>query len=188
MGFLFGQSPWGYPNPLSKFRGDLTNTDIDKSIIGLPQNMYNNVNVITDDLNEQKWKSFIAAKEEVLIGGLTFLNNWIIRSETSDALDKLFVKNIITETEEELIFSDEKVYVPGVSLIQKNKDTDEIYLGYSSPKTQSRVYLYNLETKEKKLITGLKVVRKAPYPLASLWLHPSLLVELPLPSSFQSAG
>ncbi len=76
---------------------------------------------ITDDLNEQKWKSFIAAKEEVLIGGLTFLNNWIIRSETSDALDKLFVKNIITETEEELIFSDEKVYVPGVSLIQKNK-------------------------------------------------------------------
>ena len=107
---------------------------------------------ITDDLNEQKWKSFIAAKEEVLIGGLTFLNNWIIRSETSDALDKLFVKNIITETEEELIFSDEKVYVPGVSLIQRNKDTDEIYLGYSSPKTQSRVYLYNLATKKKKLV------------------------------------
>ena len=107
---------------------------------------------ITDDLNEQKWKSFIAAKEEVLIGGLTFLNNWIIRSETSDALDKLFVKNIITETEEELIFSDEKVYVPGVSLIQKNKDTDEIYLGYSSPKTQSRVYLYTLATKKKKLV------------------------------------
>ena len=41
---------------------------------------------ITDNLNEQKWKSFIPAKEEVLIGGLTFLNNWIIRSETSDAL------------------------------------------------------------------------------------------------------
>jgi oligopeptidase B len=107
---------------------------------------------ITDNLNEQKWKSFIPAKEEVLIGGLSFLNNWIIRSETSDALDKLFVKNIITETEEELIFSDEKVYVPGVSLIQKNKDTDEIYLGYSSPKTQSRVYLYNLATKKKKLV------------------------------------
>ena len=107
---------------------------------------------ITDDLNEQKWKSFIAAKEEVLIGGLTFLNNWIIRSETSDALDKLFVKNVKTQTEEELIFSDEKVYVPGVSLIQRNKDTNEIYLGYSSPKTQSRVYLYNLTTKKKRLI------------------------------------
>ena len=107
---------------------------------------------ITDNLNEQKWKSFIPAKEEVLIGGLTFLNNWIIRSETSDALDKLFVKNLKTQIEEELTFSDEKVYVPGVSLIQRNKDTDEIYLGYSSPKTQSRVYLYNLATKKKKLV------------------------------------
>ena len=107
---------------------------------------------ITDNLNEQKWKSFIPAKEEVLIGGLTFLNNWIIRSETSDALDKLFVKNLETKMEEELTFSDEEVYVPGVSLIQRNKDTDEIYLGYSSPKTQSRVYLYNLATKKKKLV------------------------------------
>ena len=54
-------------------------------------------------------KSFIPAKEEVLIGGLTFLNDWIIRSETSNALDKLFVRNIKTEKEEELIFSDENV-------------------------------------------------------------------------------
>ena len=107
---------------------------------------------ISSSLEKPEWKILIPAKDEVLIGGLTFLNNWIIRSETSDALDKLFVKNIITETEEELIFSDEKVYVPGVSLIQKNKDTDEIYLGYSSPKTQSRVYLYNLATKKKKLV------------------------------------
>lgn len=107
---------------------------------------------ITDNLEKPEWKIFIPAKKEVLIGGLTFLNNWIIRSETSDALDKLFVKNIKTGIEEELIFSDEKVYVPGVSLVQKSKNTDEIYLGYSSPKTQSRVYLYNLSSKEKKLV------------------------------------
>ena len=49
---------------------------------------------IADSLEKPDWKTFIAAKEEVLIGGLTFLKNWIIRSETSDALDKLFVKNI----------------------------------------------------------------------------------------------
>jgi len=107
---------------------------------------------VSENLDKPKWKTFIAAKEEVLIGGLTFLNDWIIRSETSDALDRLFVKNIRTETEEELIFSDEKVYVPGISLVQRDKNTDEIYLGYSSPKTQSRVYLYNLRSKEKKLI------------------------------------
>jgi len=107
---------------------------------------------IANSLEKPDWKTFITAKEEVLIGGLTFLKNWIIRSETSDALDKLFVKNIKTEKEEELIFSDETVYVPGASLMQRDKNTDEIYLSYSSPKTQSRVYSYNLVTKEKKLV------------------------------------
>ena len=107
---------------------------------------------VTENLEKENWKIFIPAKEEVLIGGLTFLNNWILRSETSDALDKLFVKNITTGIEEEILFSDESVYVPGVSLIQRDKNTDEIYLGYSSPKTQSRVYSYNLRTKEKKLV------------------------------------
>ncbi len=107
---------------------------------------------VCDDLEKQNWKTFIPAKDEVLIGGLTFLKDWIIRGETSNALDKLFVKNISTNIEEELIFSDEKVYVPGVNLTQKNRNTDEIYLGYSSPKTPSRVYRYNLGSKSKELV------------------------------------
>ncbi len=107
---------------------------------------------ICDSLEKQNWKTFIPAKDEVLIGGLTFLKNWIIRGETSGALDKLFVKNISKNLEEELIFSDEKVYVPGVTLTQKDRDTDEVYLGYSSPKTPSRVYKYNLSNKSKKLV------------------------------------
>jgi oligopeptidase B len=107
---------------------------------------------ISESLEDQKWREFIPAKNEVLIGGFTFLKNWIIRSETSNALSKLFVRKINTNIEEELLFSDEKVYVPGVSLFQRNRDTDQIHLGYSSPKTQSRVFLYNLKTKEKKLI------------------------------------
>ena len=107
---------------------------------------------ISDSLRIQNWKTFVAAKDEVLIGSCFFLKNWIIRSETSNALDKLFIKNISTGLEEELIFSDEKVYVPSVSLMQKDRNTDEIYLGYSSPKTPSRVYLYNLSTKSKKLV------------------------------------
>ncbi len=104
------------------------------------------------DLENQDWKTFIPPREEVLIGGLTFLNNWIIRGETSNALDKLFVRNISTNLEEELIFSDETVYVPGVTLIQKDKNTDVVYLGYSSPKTPSRVFKYNLLDKSKKLV------------------------------------
>jgi oligopeptidase B len=107
---------------------------------------------ISDSLEELNWKTFIAPKEEVLIGGLTFLKDWIIRSETSNALDKLFVRNVTTGKEEELNFSNESVYVPGASLMQRDRNTDKIYLSYSSPKTQSRVYSYNLNTKEKKLV------------------------------------
>ncbi len=107
---------------------------------------------ICDNLENQNWETYIPAKDEVLIGGLTFLKNWIIRGETSDALDKLFVKNISTNIEEELIFSDETVYVPGVSLTQKDRNTDEVHLGYSSPKTPSRVFKYNLATKSKELV------------------------------------
>ena len=103
-------------------------------------------------MSNQKWKTYIAAKDEVLIGGLVFLNDWIIRSETSNALGKIFVKNVKTNMEEEIKFADEKVIVPGISLIQRERNTDQLYLGYSSPKTQSRTYLYNLKTKEKKLV------------------------------------
>jgi len=105
-----------------------------------------------DNLENQNWKTFIPAKNEVLIGGLTFLKNWIIRGETSNALDKLFVKNTSTNIEEELIFSDERVYVPGVTLTQKDRNTNEVYLGYSSPSTPTRVYKYNLATKSRKLV------------------------------------
>ena len=107
---------------------------------------------ISDSIQDQNWQPFVPARNEVLIGNCIFLKNWIIRSETSNALDKLFVKNISTDQEEELIFSNEKVYVPNVSLTQKNRDTNKIYLGYSSPKTPSKVYLYDLKNKTKKLV------------------------------------
>jgi oligopeptidase B len=106
----------------------------------------------TQNKRFNQWETFISPKEETLIGGLTFLKNWIIRSEVSNALGKIFVRDLKTNLEEELIFSEENVYDGGVSLIQKDKDTDFIHISYSTPKTQSRVYLYNLKTKEKKLI------------------------------------
>ncbi len=130
------------------------------SINSWANNFYNHTNNDAEDfkidisssLENQSWKPFVPSKNEVLIGGCVFLKNWIIRSETSDALDKLFIKNVSTNFEEELIFSDEKVYVPNISLKQKDRNTDEIYLGYSSPKTPSRVYSYNLSDKSKKLV------------------------------------
>lgn len=106
----------------------------------------------TNDLEKKEWETFIPAREEVLIGGLIFLNDWIIRSETSNALSKLILRNPKNDEEEEIFFSDEKVIVPGVSLTQRDRSTDTVYLSYSSPKTPGRTYLYNLKTKEKKLV------------------------------------
>ena len=83
---------------------------------------------------------------------MVFLKDWIIRSETSDAIGRLILRNPKTNKEEEIIFSDEKVIVPSISLIQKDKDTDLVYLSYSSPKTPGRTYLYNLKTKDRKLV------------------------------------
>ncbi len=107
---------------------------------------------VCSDLSKQKWQEYIPAQNEVLIGGLTFLNNWIIRSEVSNALAKVYAKNKLTGKEEEIIFTDERVIEPGVSLSQRDRDTNLVYLSYSSPKTQSRTYIYNLQTKERKLI------------------------------------
>ena len=104
------------------------------------------------DLSKQDWQTYIAAQDEVLIGSLFFLDNWILRSEISNALPKIFVKNKFSDEEEEIKFSGEKVIDPGISFVQKDRNTDLIYLNYSSPKTQSRTYLYNLKTKERKLV------------------------------------
>ena len=40
-----------------------------------------------------EWVDFVPAKNGVLVGGLTFLKNWIIRGEVSDALQKIFIRN-----------------------------------------------------------------------------------------------
>ena len=130
------------------------------SVNSWDENFYKHTNKDAEDfkierarsLEDQNWEVFIPARDEVLIGGLVFLKNWIIRSETSNALSKLILRDPKTNEEEEIIFSDEKVIVPGISLAQKDKNTDEIHLSYSSPKTPGRTYLYNLKTKERKLL------------------------------------
>ena len=107
---------------------------------------------ICNDISNQDWKAFIPAKEEVLVGGLFFLKNWIIRSETSNALSKLIIRDLKTEKEKELNFTDEKVIVPGIGLKQRDKNTNEVYLSYSSPKTPGKTYSYNLRTNNKELV------------------------------------
>jgi len=111
--------------------------------------------------NINTWEDFIPAKKEVVIGSLEFLDDWIIRSELSNALTKVFVRNIRTNKEEELpAFAEEKVWNPSASEMQKETNTDSIYISYSSPKTNAKTYIYNLRTKEKKFVKEQEVLDK----------------------------
>ena len=108
-----------------------------------------------NDINN--WEDFIPAKNAVLIGGFVLLNNWMVRSERVDALPKLFVRNLKTNEEEELKISDEEIISPGMSLGQKDRNTDTVRISYESPKTPTRTYEYNLTNKEKKLLKELEI-------------------------------
>ena len=57
-----------------------------------------------------------------MIGGLDFLDDYILRAEKSDAISKLY-ENIKTNKEEEIKISDEAIGVPGASLMQKDTNT-----------------------------------------------------------------
>ena len=108
--------------------------------------------LISSNIESKTWKTYIPNQSETMIGSLTFLKSWQIRSELKNALDKIYVKNLETNKEEEIIFTDETVYDSSVSLMQRDRDTDYIYISYSTPKTPSRTFVYNLKTKEKKLV------------------------------------
>ena len=98
--------------------------------------------------NPENWIDYIPAKNQTIIGGCTFLNKWMIRSEVRSNI-YTFSRNLKTEKEDELLITDEVVISPAISLSQKDKNTDNIYISYESPKTPSRTYLYNISTQEK---------------------------------------
>ena len=95
---------------------------------------------------------FIPKKNETIIGGLEFLDDYIIRMEQSDAIPKLFVRKIDTNIEEELIVSKEPVGSPGVALMQKDTNTTKIWISWESLAMPSKIYEYDIVSKEKKLV------------------------------------
>ena len=109
----------------------------------------------TDQID--KLEVFIPAKKDTVIGGFEFLDDYILRSEKSDAIPKLYVRNIKTNIEEEIKISDEAIGVPGVSLMQKDTNTTMIRVGWESMATPGRVYEYDIISKEKKLVKETEI-------------------------------
>ncbi len=105
----------------------------------------------------QNLEVYIPAKKETVIGGLDFLDEYILRGEKSDAIPKLFVRNIKTNKEEEIKISDEAIGVPGSSLMQRDTNTTKIRVGWESMATPGRVYEYDIVTKNKKLVKETEI-------------------------------
>jgi oligopeptidase B len=110
-----------------------------------------------DHMDIKKLEIFIPPKEETIIGGFDFLDDYILRAEKSDAIPKLFIRNIHTNEEEELIISKEAVGSPGISLMQKNTNTTKVRISWDSLATPGKIYEYDIKTKEKKLVKEIEV-------------------------------
>ena len=102
-------------------------------------------------------EEFVPPKKETVIGGLDFLDDYIIRAEKSDAIPKLYVRNINTNKEEEIKISDEAIGVPGASLMQKDTNTTKIRISWESMATPGRIYEYDIVSKEKNLVKETKI-------------------------------
>ena len=110
-----------------------------------------------DHKDISKTVTFIPSKNETIIGGLDFLDDYILRSEKSDAIPKLFIRNIKTNIEEELIISNEPVGSPGFGLMQKNTNTTKIRISWDSLATPGKIYEYDIITKVKKLVKEIEI-------------------------------
>ena len=102
-------------------------------------------------------EEFIPSKKETVIGDLDFLNDFIIRGEKSDAIPKLFIRNIKTNKEEEIKISNEPIGSPGSSLLQRDRNTSKIWVSWESMATPGKVYEYDIITKEKKLVKEVEI-------------------------------
>ncbi len=107
--------------------------------------------------NIENLEEFVSPKKETVIGGLDFLDDYIIRAEKSDAISKLYVRDINTNDEEEIKISDEPIGVPGASLMQKDTNTSKIRISWESMATPGKIFEYDIKTKEKKLVKEVEI-------------------------------
>ena len=109
-----------------------------------------------DDINNLE--DFIPATKGTIVGGLEFLDNYILRSEKTDAKFKIYARNLQTNVEEEIKVSQEAIGIPGLSLLQKDTNTTKIRIGWESMKTPGRIYEYDIKKpSDKKLVKETEI-------------------------------
>jgi len=101
--------------------------------------------------NMKKAILYVKPKKNTIIGGYLILKNWFLWTETKNANQKIYIKNLINNDIEEINFFEDDIKSISLSTYQKDKNTDFIYIGYSSPKSPHRTFLYNIRNKKKKI-------------------------------------
>ena len=104
-----------------------------------------------------EFEEYIPAKKGIIVGGINFLDSYIIRGESSDAIPKLYIRDLKTNKEEEIKISNEQVGSPEASLMQRDTNTTKIRIAWESMATQGKIYEYDVLTKEKKLVKEIEI-------------------------------
>jgi len=97
-----------------------------------------------------KWEPFISHKPGTLILGAESFSHFLVRLERENALPRLVIRDMRTQSEH-IIEMDEPAYSLGL-VSGYEYDTTRVYFSYSSPTTPSRVYAYDMESRERFLV------------------------------------
>ena len=97
----------------------------------------------------ENWKTFLKHKPGTLILGLFVIKGWLVRMVRENFNEEIIVTNLKTYKEHKVHFKGEECYSVGAAPATIDYDSkDIIRIGFSSLKTESRVYDYNCKTRK----------------------------------------
>ena len=110
---------------------------------------YKIMKVSTKNPEVENWKTFLEHKPGRLILGIMIIKGWLIKSVRDNFKEEIIATNLNTNEEHKIEFENEEDCSIGASPTAVDYDSNDwIRIGFSSMKTESRVYDYNCRTKE----------------------------------------
>jgi len=110
---------------------------------------YKIMEVDADNPSPENWKIFLDHKPGCLLLGLMIVKGWLIRMIRNNFDNKIIVTNLNTYEEHEVEFPNEEGYSVSSAPATIDYDSkDLIRIGFSSLRTEGRVYDYNCKTRK----------------------------------------
>ncbi len=110
---------------------------------------YKIIKVSTKNPEVENWENFLEHKPGRLILGIMIIKGWLIRSQRENFNEEIIATNLITNESHTIKFENEDGCSIGASPATVDYDSkDWIRVGFSSMKTEARVYDYNCKNKE----------------------------------------